>query len=137
MGKLILPTKAYLVLWGDSLELETQLKRMGERIGFRLIKVRSQEELQETISEIKTFVALVYVKSPPNLLPIFPAIGKKIFLYDSGSSILEMLTELENLILSTIPERLVKLVSNSISEIAPRLMRFEGLKLYEIGRAHV
>jgi hypothetical protein len=129
MSKLILPGKAYLILWGENKELESQLTKMGERIGFRYVKVESQQELQDSISKIKTLVAMIYCNDGSNVLPMFPALGDKFLEYKKETSVVSLLEHLDKLIIKGIPPRLTDLITDAIKGVTPKLLGAEFTNL--------
>jgi len=126
MSRLILENRSYLIFAAHHPAIENQLKKIGEKIGFRLLKVQAQEKLEDIVAKVKNPVALISDRSELDLsLPHFRVFKDRYFEIATDTEALRVLSWLHQKIREPIPLKLLELMENAIQDIAPRLLGTE------------
>ena len=130
MNRLIFSDKFYVILLGENLALEKQLKKIGEQTGFRVLQSTSLEDLQIVLNKVKNAIALISCTEELNLnLPAFFPFKEKYLKLDQSSDLSKTLFWLHEKIIDAVPTKLVHLMENVIPFIASRLLGDEWANL--------
>lgn len=126
--KLILKSKAYLVILGENKEFEAGVISMSERLGFRILKAENAEDAQELLEKIQILVGIVNL-GKSDVLPLLPHHRESLIAVHSSADVQKCLFRLDEMVCSKIPARLCELINNAIVELAPKLLgkSFHGL----------
>lgn len=126
MNKLILENRSYVIWDADYPTIENHLKKIGERIGFRLIKVKPHEKLEEIIVKVKKPIALFSNRLGLDLTsPHFSNFKDRYFKLHAQGDISNAVPWLHKKMIEPIPSKLIQLVENAIQDIAPRMLGTE------------
>jgi len=126
MNRLILDSRSYVIFDATHPVVENQLKKIGEKIGFRLLKIRPGEKLEEIVGRVKNPVAIISDRIGLDMLsPVYFLLKDRYFKIDSRTDAGRVLSWLHDKMIEPIPSTLIQLIENAIQDIAPRLLGTE------------